>query len=86
MRAAALLARLDQDHAAAVRRPGRREGLEGADGGEDGVAVVRGPPAVEAVALAYRDERVEPFPPAPERWLLVEVAVQQGGEPRRCAG
>ena len=67
-------------------RTGDREGLERADGSEDGVSVISGSPAIEAVALAHRDKRVKSLPPAPEGRLLVEVAVQQGDQPRPGAG
>ena len=63
-----------------MRRAGLGECLDGADGGEDGVAVVRGAPPVEAVAFAHGQERVEPPPPAAERGLLVEMPVQQCDE------
>jgi len=60
VRAAALLARLDEDDAAAVWGTGRDQGFEGADRGEDGVPVIGGPPSVQALALAHRDKGVEP--------------------------
>ena len=86
MRAAALLARLDEDDTPAVRGIGRGESRECADRGEDRVPVVSGSPSVQALALAHRDERVEPLPPAAEGRLFVEVAVEQGDEPSRGTG
>ncbi len=86
VRAATLLGRLDEHQHAAVGLAAALDGLEGGHGREDGVAVVHRAPAVEAVALAHRDKRVKSLPPAPEGRLLVEVAVQQGDQPRPGAG
>ncbi len=74
---AALLAGLDQHHAARARQllggqdPQRGQGRKGR------VAIVGGAAAVEALALAHRRPRREPLAPAAHLGLLVEVSVEE---------
>ena len=75
--AARFLAGLDQDDAAGVRAAAGAHRLERGQGGEGRVAVVGRAAPVEAVALDHGFPGAEARPPAVERRLLVEVAVQQ---------
>ncbi len=77
--AAALLARLDQEHAARMRNFLRLEGGDGRERGENRVAVVRRTAAVEPPVANHRLPGTEPVLPAGEFRLLVEVAVEQDG-------
>jgi hypothetical protein len=74
---AALLAGLDQHHAARVRNALGLEGLDGAEGGEGRVAVVRAAATVELALLDVRHPGSEALAPALHLRLLVEVTVQQ---------
>ena len=74
--AAALLARLNEDEDAAAAAARRQQARHG---GKHRVAVVGGPPAVEKVAFAHGLVRAEPTAPLAERWLLVQVAVEDDG-------
>ena len=82
--AAALLARLDQDDAARVRRARALQRLDRGEGAERRVAVVLGPAAVEPVAAADGLPGPEPVAPADHLRLLVAVAVEQDGLRRRA--
>ena len=75
--AARFLAGLDQDDAAGVRPAPGAHRLERGQGGEGGVAVVGRAAPVEAVPLDHGFPGAEARPPAAERRLLVEVAVEQ---------
>ena len=75
--AAALLAALDQDHAAPVRPLVLVQLPERRDGAEHRVAVVGAAAAVELAFLDHRRPRAEPLAPAGHLGLLVEVAVDQ---------
>ena len=76
---AALLAALDQDHAARVRHALLLERLDGRARGKSGIAVIRGATAVELVAPAHGRPRAEALAPADHLRLLVEVAVEKHG-------
>ena len=77
IRAAGFLARLDEDHAARVRRTGGLHRFDGPECGEGRVAVVGAPAAVQSVVLQHGLPRTEVAPPALHLGLLVEMAVQQ---------
>ena len=77
--AAALLAALDQDHAAPVRPLVLVQLPERRDGAEHRVAVVGAAAAVELALLDHRRPRAEPLAPAGHLGLLVEVAVEEHG-------
>jgi hypothetical protein len=77
--AAALLAALDQDHAAGVRDALLGEGADGGQRGEQAVAVVGAAAPVELVAADHRLPRAELRLPAGHRRLLVEVPVEHDG-------
>ena len=76
---AALLGALGQDHAAGVAAAGGADGLQGHEGGGQGVPVVGEAPAVEAVALEGGRPRSATVAPSRERGLLVVVAVDEHG-------
>ena len=77
--AAALLARFDDDDATSVGNAVRLHGLDGAECGEEGVAIIRDAARVEAIAASNRDEGFESFGPVTERGLLVEVSIEHDG-------
>ena len=79
VRAAALLAGLDQDDAAAVGDVVGLHRLDGEQRGEGGVAVVADAAREEAIVAANRLVRSEAVGPVAERRLLVEVSVEDGG-------
>ena len=76
--AAALLARLDEDNAAAVGDVVRFHRLDREQCREGGVAVVRDSSGVQPVAATCRREGTEALGPGAQGRLLVEVAVQDG--------
>ena len=75
--APALLARLDDHHAARVRNLLLVERPEGGERGIDRVAVVRAAAAVEPIALHLRRPGSEAVPPAGHLGLLIEMAVEE---------
>jgi hypothetical protein len=76
VRAARLLACLDEHHATAVAATGGTDRFQGGDGGERGVAVVGAAPAVQPVTVLDRLPGAQSLAPTRERRLLVEVAVE----------
>ncbi len=74
---AALLARLDQHHAAGVRDMLALQRLQRGDAGERGVAIVGAAAAVQLAVAHHRRPRPEPVVPPVHRRLLVEMAVEQ---------
>ena len=79
VRAAALLAGLDEHDAARVGAAGGLDGFDGGEAGKGGIAVVRAPTPVQPVGLADRLPGPEAGAPAGHLGLLVEVAVEQHG-------
>src|SRR5690606_12932513 len=77
VRAAALLAGLDQAHAARARDALRIDRRDDGQGGVERIAVVGGAPAVQAAVLDARQPGPEALTPAFHLRLLVEVAVEE---------
>ena len=87
IRAAALLRGLDEHDAAASGEASGVGGLDGQESSRKGIAIVSRPSPEEQVAAAHRGERIETLGPVTERWLLVEVSVEQHRAARlRCGG
>ena len=74
--AAALFAGLDEHDATGVRYPVEFHCFDGAERGEGGIAVVGDAARVEPITSTGRNEGVETARPVAERWLLVEVPVE----------
>jgi hypothetical protein len=75
--AAALLAGLDQNHAAGVGHALVAQGQKGRKRAEHRIAVIGAAPAIEPVALDYRLPRPQSLGPAVHLRLLVQMAIEQ---------